>query len=155
MKIAMVSYNTFVRGVENGWKSSDKGDLLLLQNTDGKTWGTTQVSLAQNPIRQWHDETKAAVDPLWGWLQESLLTIERVVFYVGSTGAEYIIGLAGKNGLAPERAVFVFCDCNMRNKQTMIHRYGFESSKIIMCGCGGQDAMCTIYDEFLKEGKLP
>ena len=152
MKIAMISYNAFVQNENNGWKKNGSNEVLLLQNADGKAWGTTQKGGNQE---LWDKETKAIVDPLWEQLKSVLKTIDKVVMYVGSYGAERIINLAAENGLTPDRAIFVFCSCNQAAKSQAIRQGGFAQSQIIDCECGGHGTMRWIYDRALSKGELP
>jgi len=151
MKIAMISYNTFVNGVNNGLRSNGENHILLLQNANGDTWGISQSGTE----KQWYQETKTTVDPLWEQLQKELPTIDKVVFYVGSYGAERVIELAGEHGLTPDRAIFVLCHCNLHKKLSVIQERGFTASKLIYCECGGHGTMRNIYQEFLNKGTLP
>ena len=146
MKTALISYNTFVDGERNGWKSQGENSVLLLQNADGDKWGTSQSGETHE---QWHEATKAIVDPRWGQLQIELPTIDKVVFYVGSYGAERVIELAAEHGLTPDRATFVLCDCNMTKKMGVIRSRGFASSRVIDCECGGHRTMWRLYKEAL------
>ena len=157
MKIAMISYNTFVSGQENGWTVGEQGSVLLLQNSDGRVWGTSQSKPLNNPNRneEWHGETRAIVDPLWELLEKELPTIDKVVFYVGSTGAERVIELAAKHGLDPQRAIFVFCNCNYSVKNGLVKSRGFSCSKVMGCECGGHATMNRIYQNFLAGRGLP
>jgi len=152
MRVAVQSYNTFVPGEPNGWRNRDEHHVLLLQNADGKTWGTSQSGKS---AEEWKDETKVIVDPLWETLRAKLPTIDAVVMYVGSHGAEHVIQLAAENGLTPDRAVFVFCDCNMSAKTQAIRDGGFSASRVIPCECGGHATMHRIYQKALTEGTLP
>ncbi|MSU54566.1 MAG: hypothetical protein EXS48_01865 [Candidatus Staskawiczbacteria bacterium] len=157
MRIAMISYNTFVRGQANGLKTGSEGgnSILLFQNADGKAWGMTQFISSGDREQQWHKEAKVLADPLWEQLKNELPTLDRVVFYVGSTGAERVIELAAEHGLAPECALFVFCDCNMSRKQGVIRERGFSSSKVLYCECGGHSTMARIYQMVLNGDPLP
>lgn len=153
MRVAMISYNAFVDGESNGWKDKGGHAILLLQNADGNKWGTAQF--ANKTHEQWYDETKALVDPLWRQLVEALPTIDKVVFYVGSYGAERVIDLAAEHGLTPDKAVFVRCTCNLNKKMGVIRERGFSASKIMDCECGGHITMRRLYDNVLTEGRLP
>ncbi|HRH25657.1 MAG TPA: hypothetical protein PLD99_01735 [Parcubacteria group bacterium] len=151
MRAAMISYNTFVAGNENGWKNQGDNNLLLLQNADGNMWGTSQFG---KTAEQWNDETKSLIDPLWADLERELASLDVVVFYVGSYGAERIIELAAEHGLTPDRAVFVFCDCNMEKKSEVLRARGFENSRVIDCECGGHTTMRRVYTEILRYGRV-
>ena len=148
MRVAMISYNTFVRGRANGWQRQGDNHVLLLQNETGSTWGVDQFAGVA-------DDCEDQVVSLWSQLTAELETLDKVIFCVGSNGAERVIQLAAKNGLTPDRAIFVFCDCNMRRKEDLIRMRGFETSRIIMYDCGGHEAMFRIYDHFLTFGDIP
>ena len=135
----MISYNHFV-DEENGWKNCENGNQMLLLQ-DKNTWGTSQ----RGNMALWQEEAKTTIDPLWKQLLEELPTIDKVVMYVGSFGAERVIELAAANGLSPDRAVFVMCDCNLSVKTDIIVKNGFAESERIMCACGGHAAMMSIY----------
>lgn len=146
MKTAMISYNAFV-SESNGLKVDGNNSVLLLQNADGKTWGTSQFGKTK---KGWHEETKAIVDPLWRQLRDQLSSFDKVAIYVGSYGAEQVIELAAKSGLTPKQAVFVLCGCNSDVKMGIIKRLGFSSSRLISCECGGHKTMMHIYYEALN-----
>lgn len=93
-------------------------------------------------------------DTVWGTLHDHLPVLDKVVFYVGTHGAERIIELAVLNGLDPDRAVFVFCDCNLGKKMKMLKEYGFSRSQVISCECGGDFTMAKIFDNVLKYGEI-
>jgi len=156
VKVAMISYNTFVGGEQNGWKSRGENRILLLQNVNGNAWGMSQhvVGSRSQAEEKWGTEAKAVIDPLWEQLQSELPTIDMVVLYVGGHGAERIIELAAKYGLVPDRATFVFCDCNLAKKMKMVREGGFSSSRIVPCECGGRGTMERLYRYALK-GNLP
>lgn len=156
MKVAMISYNTFVDGEHNGWKNNGDNSVLLLQNSNGSKWGMTQNIPAPRSEagKQWNFEAKTLLDPLWEELKRELPTIDKVVFYVGSDGAERVIDLAGDNGLTPDHAIFVMCDCNMSRKMGVVRDRGFSSSQRVMCECGGHNTMNRIYRSALN-GSLP
>lgn len=155
MRVAMISYNTFARGQSNGLKENGENGVLLLQNTTGAAWGTSQASFSDGGEEQrWRDETSAIVDPLWETLKEALPTIDAVVMYVGSYGAERVIELAAQNGLTPDRAVFVMCECNRSKKRHLISSSGFGGSRVVECECGGHLTMLGIYESVLGEGRL-
>lgn len=156
MNVAMISYNTFVNGESNGWKTNGENRVLLLQNEDGKKWSRRQVLIMNEADRAeeiWGRETRQAAYPLWNELKEALPTIEKVVIYVGEK-AELMIELATSGGLTADRAIFVMCDCNMGRKMDMIRSRGFSSSKVIECECGGHNMMLRMYHNALMKGKL-
>ncbi len=152
MRVAVISYNVFIPGEANGWKVHGDNSLLLLQGSGGE-WNS---AWSMETYEKWHEGiTKSIVDPLWEQLQNEWKTIEKVVFYVGSYGAEQVIELAAKQGLAPNRAVFVFCDCNLNKKRDMIRSHGFSASKVVPSHCGGQATMKQIYNNALTRGVVP
>lgn len=152
MRIAMISYNTFLAEEHNGWKHNGSNSVLLLQNADGRKWGASQT--ARKTHKEWYQETKAIVAPLWEQLKSELPTIDKVVFYVGSHGAERVIELAAEHGLTPDRAAFLLCGCNTPRKIEMIRSRGFSSSMSMVCECGGHDTMRRLYYDVLCHGSL-
>lgn len=157
MKIAMISYNTFVDGESNGWKNNGENNVLLLQNEDGQKWGRRQVLIMDESDRAeeiWDSETRQAAYPLWHELKQALPTIDKAIIYVGER-AELMINMAAEYGLAAERAIFVMCDCDMTKKKRMIHSRGFTTSKVIECECGGHNTMMRIYHKVLVKGIVP
>jgi len=148
MRVAMISYNAFISGEGNGWKQRGENHVLLLQNENGESWGVNQLGGGAAECRD-------QVTSLWEQLSKELPTLDKVIFYVGSSGAERAIELASDHGLTPDRAVFVFCDCNMQSKQGVIHDRGFADASIMMCECGGHSTMSRIYDHVLEHGTLP
>lgn len=155
MRVAMISYNAFVDGEPNGWKNQGDRAVLLLQNEDGSMWGVDQNATSSAQLKAGADDCVAKVNGLWGQLVEALPTIDKVVFYVGSYGAERVIELAAEHGLTPDKAVFVCCDCNMTKKMSMVRDRGFSSSKVVDCECGGHGTMRRLYKDVLTKGSLP
>ncbi|MBI4120730.1 MAG: hypothetical protein HY457_00535 [Parcubacteria group bacterium] len=153
-KIAMLSYNTFLPGFSNGWV---EGKLLLIQDRNGAPWGAPQFGpLAQKAVLQDQGDQQIAraVGSHWQQLTEHLPTLGRVIIYVGDRGSEGTIEHAAKHGLDPAKALFVFCDCNMRAKEALIKQHGFEGSPRVMCECGGHQTMAMIARKFLATGEL-
>ncbi len=147
MRTVMMSYNTFVPGLENGWHEQNGNAVLLLQNETGQAWGITQFGSTK---AEWRAETEGVVNPLWAKLMEALPTIDEFVFYVGSYGAEHIIELAAKHGLTPEKTVFVLCDCNMGPKMNVLNKAGFATARKEMCECGGRETMRVMFEDALS-----
>lgn len=154
MKVAMISYNTFVDGERNGWKNQGDNSVLLLQNEDGSRWGVNQDAKNSAELKAGADDCVAKVNGLWGQLVEALPTIDKIVFYIGSYGAERVIELAAEHGLTPDKAVFVRCDCNMTKKMGVIRDRGFSFSKVVDCECGGHRTMRSLYNDILTNGNL-
>ena len=154
MRVAMISYNAFVHGEENGLKERGGNSVLLLQNETGSKWGLLQVR-KRNDDPSWYAQANAIVGPLWMKLVDEMETIDKVVIYVGATGSERVIELAEQHGLVPEKAVFVMCDCGIHAKKEILVAYGYATSQVIECECGGQDAMLQIYDRVLRDGSMP
>ena len=155
MRIAMISYNTFVDNEQNGWKNNGNNSVLLLQNTDGSRWGVDQGATNAAELQAGADDCVSKVNDLWSQLVVALPELDKVVFYVGSYGAERAIELAAEHGLTPDRAVFVFCDCNMARKMEVVRSRGFSSSRVVDCECGGHNTMRYLYDNALNRGILP
>lgn len=155
MKVAMISYNMFVDGECNGWKNNGENGVLLLQNSDGNKWGVDQNATTGAQLKAGADDCVLKVNGLWSQLVEVLPTIDKVVFYVGSYGAERVIELAAEHGLTPDRAIFILCDCNMTKKMGVIRSRGFSSSKVVYCECGGHGTMGRLYNDVLTKGSLP
>ena len=153
MNIAMISYNAFLHDEENGLKERNGNSVLLLQNQKKTMWGLLK-SRSDADEAVWRDKVIEIVGPLWAKLLAELDTIDKVVIYVGAYGAERVIDLAALNGLVPEKAIFVMCDCNIEQKVSVIHSTGFSSSRVIDCVCGGQDVMLEIYRHVLDYGVL-
>ncbi len=144
MKVAMVSYNRFVRGEENSWGGEGDNRVLLIQD---------DISDTPN-YKEYKESLKATVPQLYELLKNELPTIDRVIVYVGFE-TRYVIELAAKYGLAPDRAIFVLCDCNLTEKMKVLKECGFSSSKVVLCECGGVITMGRIYRDFLAHGILP
>jgi hypothetical protein len=151
MQAALISYNTFVNGETNGWKSRGDNRVLLLQNGENQQWGIPQAG----DLATWMKAVKDQVDPLWVQLLGELRAIDMVVMYVGTYGAEQIIDLAADNGLSAERAAFVLCDCNMGRKTAIIRKRGFAQAPTFMSECGGHSTMRELYRGLLRTGRLP
>lgn len=151
MRVAMISYNTFVKNEQNGWKTQDGNAVLLLQNEDGSQWGIPKGIKMETGT----SACIAQVNSLWNQLAQSLPTLDKVIFYVGAQGAERTIELAAEHGLTPDRAIFVLCDCNIAKKMNLLRSRGFSSSKLIDCSCGGHIVMKNIYNTILEGNALP
>lgn len=156
-KAAMLSYNTFLRGVPNGW---NEGNLFVIQNDNGQDWGAPQfgvaTSLAGLDALAANGDQKVAstVAGHWDQLAAELLALDEVVIYVGDRGSEHTIKHAAEHGLDPAKAVFVLCNCNMSAKEAAIDSHGFGESRRVMCECGGQHTMRQMAEQFLATGHM-
>lgn len=150
MRVAMMSYNTFVPGQTNGWAAKGNNAVLLLQNERGDLWGIETLPMAQGIAK-----CRGLIDNLWTQLEAELPTLDAFMFYVGAEGAEHVIELAAQHGLKPEKANFILCKCQYGMKRGMIQNLGFGSSLVINCECGGQTTMGRIFREILEQGQLP
>ncbi len=151
MKTVVISYNSIVGGEENGWKVNGENSVLLIQNADGRIWGIDQFNINKEKSAK---ETEKVINLLWEQLKHALPNADKVVLYVGSHGAHTWIELAYVNGLTPDRAIFVMCHCNITKKMETLSKYGFSTSKITMCRCGGHYDMLKIYQNALN-GNIP
>ena len=155
LKVALLSYNTFFDTDKKGWVNDS---LFLIQGENGATWAAPQsgpVALATVLKAKGDLMVREAVESHWSQLTESLPLLDAMVIYVGDRGSEHSIARAAEHGLAPEKAVFVFCNCNMEAKLGAINRHGFGDSRRMMCECGGHVTMRRIATEFLETGALP
>jgi hypothetical protein len=153
-KVAMLSYNTFLRGRPNGWVGDT---LFVIQNDNGSKWGAPQFGpLSQRTELQakGDQQIKDKVGGHWQQLAEHIPTLDTVVIYVGDRGSEHTIEHAAAHGLDPDKAVFVLCDCNMPAKQANINKHGFSRSKRIMCECGGHTTMQQMAERFIATGDI-
>lgn len=147
----MISYNTFANEAKNGWKNNGENNILLIQDPQGRPWGTTQSGISVSEMAQ---ESVNAINIAWETLSTEIAKLDKVVIYVGSHGSEHAIKLAKESGLSDEKAIFVLCDCNQGSKERTIRDCGFENAKQIMCECGGRSTMGRMYSNFLSTGKL-
>lgn len=154
MKIALVSYNTFLEGETNGWKQNNVNSVFLLQNTENEIWGAPQEAIPAEKTKDNIAKVQTQIDSHWQQLIKILLELDYVVFYVGSFGAERAIELAQLNKLAPEKAIFVLCSCQADKKMDMIRKFGYATSKTISCKCGGHETMNKIFKQVLEYGNL-
>jgi hypothetical protein len=152
MKIAMISYNRFVN--KNGWVHNSNNSVYLIQSYSGKELG----SFLREPIGEFDDnvnKVKGYIDNSWKHLLERINEFDTIVYYVGSFGSERILELLHENNISPEKITFVLCTCNLNLKSMLVKKYGFSSSGLIFCQCGGHNAMKKIMDYFLENGKIP
>ncbi len=148
--IALVSYNGFVDGESNGWKERGDKKVLLFQNSGGLSWGAQQRPQSQSELVAGAKSVERQIGCHWGVLADAIPELDTVYFYVGSYGAERAIELAREHRLDPGKAAFVLCDCGYSKKIGLIREYGFSSSRIIMCECGGHTTMRRLYDAALS-----
>ena len=59
MKIAMFSYNAFISEAQNGWKNAGANSLLLIQDPEGRPWGTTQSGISESEMAK---ESQIAIE---------------------------------------------------------------------------------------------
>jgi len=149
MKAAVVSYNAFNREA-NGWHCRGENEVLLVQNDDGSLWGAKQSGTPQDMAT----EGSRLVTAKWTDIGADLLSLDLVVVYVGSYGAETIITLAAESSVPAGKMVFVMCDCNLANKNRLIGRHGYEGSRKIMCHCGGRTEMSRIFPSLMDTGLI-
>ena len=138
----MFSYNGFVSEETNGWKIGKNNEVLLIQDPDGRPWGTTQFGIS---ISEMTRETQSVIDNAWQALESEIPKLDKIIIYVGSYGAERAIELARKNNISANKITFVMCDCGSSNKLRIIRSCGYENSEQIMCECGGRSTMSRLY----------
>lgn len=147
MKVAMFSYNGFVSGERNGWKVGANNDLLLIQDPEGRPWGTTQSGLS---ISGMTSESHSAIGTAWQALEAEIPKLDKFIIYVGSYGAERAIELAKQNNIPAGKITFVMCDCGLSNKLQSIRKCSYEVSTQVMCECGGRSTMNRLYQEYMR-----
>lgn len=153
-KAAMLSYNTFLPGVPNGWVEDS---LFVIQGDNGQNWGAPQFApllILDRAIKAAELSVTRKVGRHWEQLSEHLPLFDAVVIYVGDRGSEHTIRHAALHQLDPSKAMFVLCDCNMDAKEEAISRHGFAASKRIMCECGGHATMETMAKHFMATGSV-
>lgn len=146
MKVAMFSYNGFISGEKNGWKRGVNNDILLIQDPQGRPWGTTQSGIS---ISAMTEESHVAIETVWQALEIEIPELDKIIIYIGSYGAEKAIELAKKNNIPSNKITFVMCDCGLSNKQRIIRSCSYEQAEVIMCECGGQSTMSRLYYRYL------
>ena len=147
----MFSYNAFISEAQNGWKNAGANSLLLIQDPEGRPWGTTQSGISESEMAK---ESQIAIEGAWGNLEKEIKTLDKVVIYIGSHGAERAIELAQKSEISSDKVVFVLCDCNIGLKLRTIKNCGYDRAQQIMCECGGRSTMSQIFRTFMETGNL-
>jgi hypothetical protein len=136
MKIAMISYNTFLPGEKNGWKNGKENDILLLQ---GETVNFSQSNYARN-----QEMIKGILKDQSGGIN-NLNELDFIVIYLGRSGAEHSIGLMKENNVSPEKLIFVVCECELPLKKDLLKKSGYGNSILAMSECGGFREMMGLY----------
>lgn len=145
----MFSYNAFMFDLENGWHKGSANNIFLTQNPQGKEWGATQRGMSTDEYVQ---ESENIVASSWDFLKQQLPTLDTLFIYVGSYGAEKAIELAKESSFLSEKLTFVMCDCTLKVKQQKIADCGYQAARVIMCDCGGQREMNSIFRRYISEG---
>lgn len=135
MKAAIISYNSFLPGKENGWIETEMANIFLLQNESQHVWGVQQMALVTSGTKVGEECCKKISSSLFERLASDINDFDFVVIYVGSSGAENLISLASSAGLSHEKVVFVLCDCGIGLKKRIIGEKGYTNSKLIDCEC--------------------
>jgi hypothetical protein len=152
MRVAMLSYNTFVTDKPNGWYTNGDNAVLLIQYRRGETWGADSLSRSVNQLTA---ETETKVDALWRQLEQEINSLDGLVIYLGSYGAERALEQASAHGVSADRLLLVSCSCNQPVKRDWLERYGYTDARIVAAICGGHSEMLAIYDRVLAQGALP
>lgn len=147
MKVAFFSYNAFVSNTVNGWNNGTNNNVLLVQDPQGRPWGTQQTGISTDEMAQ---ESVSAIENGWQGMASEINNLDKLYIYVGSYGAEHAIKLARENNIPSEKVTFVMCDCQLGNKKSMIQKCNYQDAEVIMCECGGRDTMATLYYKYMK-----
>ncbi|MBU1131774.1 hypothetical protein KKC32_00790 [Patescibacteria group bacterium] len=148
-KIALVSYNRFIRG-ENGWHEREGRKVFLLHETRD-----IQIQISEiKKLKPFVNPVVAKIEENWKELQTILPIIDQLVIYVGASGSERAIELAADSDFPLEKLTFVMCDCFLPEKINLLERKGFQSVRVLMCDCGGTQEMRKIFYNFLENGTL-
>lgn len=147
MRIAMFSYNGFVSSERNGWKQGVSNEILLIQDPEGRPWGTTQSGISTSEMSR---ESHSVIENAWQALEAEIPTLDKFIIYVGSYGAERAIELAKQNNIPANKITFVMCDCGLSNKLQIISRCSYKDSAQMMCECGGRSTMNCLYQKYLR-----
>lgn len=151
MDIALLTYNTIVLGVENGWHDSvkEKGNrLLLLQKQP------SAVSVVFSGSEENRGEVSLIIRALW----DALLVyhggkgIDKVFIYLGGAGAEEFIRLVAASPeffANQEKIHFLICPCKRPEHEGLIKQCGLDRVQIIPADCSGVNEMRQIYYHFL------
>lgn len=148
MKLAMFSYNAFIEAINNGWKKGKSHEVLLIQDPQGKKWGTTQSGLRQ---AEYAAETQGHIDDNWQELVSEITNLDLLIIYLGSNGSERAIELARRNKIPATKLIFVMCTCYLDRKEYILERCGYEAARKIGCECGGHETMRKLYLKYLEE----
>ncbi len=145
--IAFVTYNTVGNSISSGWHDgSDGRRALVLQNTTGARWAVAPGSGIHA------DRVESTIDNLWGQLHEALPDLDQLVVYVGDSGSERAIELAGK--LPSSKVTFVGCGCNGYAKRCKAQAAGLAEARWLTCECGGHGTMGRLFQRFMATGAL-
>lgn len=144
----MFSYNGFVSEETNGWKIGKNNEVLLIQDPEGRPWGTTQFGILTSEMTK---ETQLVINNAWQALESEIPGLDKIIIYVGSYGAERAIELAKENNILADKITFVMCECGLSNKTQIIRNCGYSNSKQIMCECGGRSTMSRLYYQAITE----
>lgn len=147
-KVALFSYNTFVSNGTNGWNQGKNNQVLLIQDSEGRRWGTQQRGISTTEMAQ---ESVTAIENGWqGLLASEINNLDHLYIYVGSYGAEHAIKLSRENNIPSDKVTFIMCDCGLRKKNQMIQNCNYNDAEVIMCECGGRETMGDMYHNFMN-----
>ncbi len=140
-KIAIISQHRFVYDdCKNLWRGDGENRVLLSQCEELPGGG----------------DYRAVALVLWSHIASALASLDKVVIYLGHESARIFVPLAAENDLAPEKLIFVYCDCTKAYVEEVIDRDGYSSAQKICCHCSDRlEVMKGIYQNFLADGSLP
>lgn len=152
MNIAILTYRTLGRSIENGHHEKNGNSVLLLQ-ADTLDNPRPHPTTPDTEMRR-EDAIRLDIEDMWKQLLPEIDSFDKIVFYYGHDGAERSVELAKEYGIAPEKLVPVCCKCRYDAKEDLLEDCGYRESEIIPCACLGQGALHSIYVNALNEGVL-
>ncbi|TSC60588.1 MAG: hypothetical protein LiPW15_466 [Parcubacteria group bacterium LiPW_15] len=116
--------------------------------------GTNSVLLLQDAFYLSGTKARGGTDPLLDELEGNLSALDKIVVYLGGHDSERIVEFIKAIGAAPDRTIFLVCDCNWVTKMEAIQKCGFSGSEMMECCCGGFEKMENIYWSVLRHGTI-
>ena len=142
MKLALLSYGAVssdaVNGLNVGLNPAD--EIFVAQGNHGRL-----AVYSKDPVES----------ILSAKLKAFLLQADKVVVYLGlgESKLDSCLHFLSKQQIAPEKVIFVLCDCDLSEKIAKIKSFGYEQSeKIVTVFCGGSVDMQRFFWNAVDRG---
>lgn len=130
---AMITPNFFTLGGSNGWQSIGDVRIFFYQRQPPDFWGDSRKDL------------------LWDELRKAASTIDKIIFYVGtSQSIVRAIEICKEYNIPADRVILLTCNANKSTKREVIEEMLFSAARVLYVDYGGSAAMMRLYQGILQ-----